>query len=229
MGHCLQGDNMKIFHIGEEEIYSFEWDYINSNMYIICGNGLALAVDPVDTEEVRRFLLEKNPQKITVLLTHEHFDHISGVNWIRENFETEVCCSQACAKRICLASKNLSDKSDVIVMFNPGLQNNNLHIEPFECKADIVFEDRFLINWNGNNINIISTPGHSQGSVCIFFENKFVFTGDTLLEYPTITRLPGGDKSIFFKETLPFLKSRIDPNATIFPGHGKCLKIGDID
>ncbi len=155
-----------------------------------------------------RIKVKIKPQKITALLTHEHFDHINGINWMLENFDIDVCCSRACAERICSASKNLSDKSDVIVMFNSSLQKKNLHIKPFECKAGIVFEDEFFLSWNDNQISIISTPGHSPGSVCIFWEDKFVFTGDTLLQYPTITRLPGGNKKIFLERTVPFLKKK---------------------
>lgn len=218
---------MKIFNIGGENVYSFEWDLVNSNMYLVYHNSLTLIVDPIYTKKAEKFLFKIKPQKITALLTHEHFDHINGINWMRENFDTEVCCSQACAERICSSSKNLSDKSDVIIMFNSSLQKRNLHIAPFECKSDIVFEDEFLLNWNGSKISIISTPGHSPGSVCIFFDNKFVFTGDTLLQYPTITRLPGGNKKIFLEQTMPFLKKQIEMGLTVFPGHGEPFGFND--
>lgn len=218
---------MKIFNMGEEKVYSLEWNLINSNMYLIYQNKLALVIDPIYTKEIEDFLLQINPRKITALLTHEHFDHINGVNWLRKNFDTEVCCSKACAERICSASKNLSDKADVIIMFNEDLHQKELYIKPFECEADITFEDTFLLNWNDKKINIISTPGHSPGSVCIFLMNKYVFTGDTLLPYPTITRLPGGNKKIFFEQTIPLLKKQTGRGLTAFPGHGEPFAFDD--
>lgn len=217
---------MNTYEIGSEEIYSFQWDWIDSNMYLIICDDEALVVDPVDTDEAKQFMKKANVKSVLVLITHEHFDHISGVNWLRDNFDTKVCCQKFCAERISSAKTNLSDKSEVISMFNKKFENNR-YIEPFECKADIIYADEYNFAWHNLNIRIISTPGHSPGSVCIFCNNKFAFTGDTLLKYPIITRFPGGSRKVYDDITIPILKKYADLNLVAFPGHGESFYMSE--
>ncbi len=54
-------------------------------------------LDPCVSEEAKEYLQSENVEEIIVLLTHEHYDHISGINWLRESFKrTKVICSEAC-------------------------------------------------------------------------------------------------------------------------------------
>ena len=55
---------MKNFNIGKESIYSFEWNLIDSNMYLIYREGLALIVDPIYTEETKKFLFKPKSAKL---------------------------------------------------------------------------------------------------------------------------------------------------------------------
>lgn len=219
---------MTEYNIGSNKLYYFRWNMIDSNMYIIIKNNRALIIDPVYTAESSNFILEANPTDITVLPTHEHFDHINGINHLREHFDTKVCCVRPCAERICSPKTNLSDKSEVIAMFNPEVGMKNIHIDPFECEADVILDNSCVFRWEGININVELTPGHSPGSVCIFLDEKFAFTGDTLLEYKTITRLPGGSKKALCETTMPMLEKRLNSDYVIFPGHGKSFIYGSI-
>lgn len=45
-------------------------------------------------------LEEKQIKNIEILLTHEHPDHISGLPWLKENFNTQIICTNACAAAI---------------------------------------------------------------------------------------------------------------------------------
>lgn len=219
---------MTEYNINKNKLYRFQWDMIDSNMYIIIKNNRALVIDPVCTPEACEFILKAAPTDITALPTHEHFDHINGINFLKEHFNTKVCCIRSCAERICSQKTNLSDKSEVIAMFNPAIEKKNIHIEPFECKADVILDNSSSFQWENININIEHTPGHSLGSACIFLDEKYAFTGDTLLEYKTITRLPGGNKEDYCKFTIPLLKKRLNSDFIIFPGHGNSFQYGGI-
>ena len=207
-------------------ILRFDWDFIASHMYVIRDKNDALIVDPVDTDEVRNYITNENVRSCTVLLTHEHYDHISGVELLRDFCVCNVICSRICADNIRSSRKNHSDKADVIGIFNSALPTQ--HIEPFVCEADTFFDDRMQFIWHGHEINIFATPGHSEGSVCIVLDGEYMFSGDTLLEVPTITRLPGGNRNDFMTVSLPKLRELRFCVKRVFPGHGETASLDEL-
>ena len=61
-------------------------------MYVtVSGNG-ALVIDPNVSENALSYLTENNIECITVLLTHEHYDHTSGLTWLCGKFKSTVIC-----------------------------------------------------------------------------------------------------------------------------------------
>lgn len=202
-----------------QKLYCFVWDFIDSNMYIMLNSDSALIVDPIYTEEVEMFLRENNTKFAYVILTHEHFDHINGLNFLRGLFPVAVYCHKVCAMNIENPAKNLSDKIDVLTMDNPVF-SGKLKIAPFSCKADVTFDDEMDIQWETYRIHMFSTPGHTPGSICAVLNDKYMFTGDTLLSIPTLTRCPSGNKRIFIDSTLSKLKNLENKINLILPGHG---------
>ena len=96
----------------------------------------------------------------------------------------------------------------------------NMNIQSYSCKADETFDNDYEFMWEGHKIILKETPGHSQGSICILFDDDKMFSGDTLVTgFSTITRLPGGSKKMFNEVTVPFLQS-LDKNIMVYPGHG---------
>ena len=75
-------------------IQRYVFPYIDSNMYILAENKEALVIDPHISAEADRYLRENQVEKVTILLTHEHFDHISGIPWFRKHYDTKVICQQ---------------------------------------------------------------------------------------------------------------------------------------
>ena len=78
-------------------------DLLVSNMYILESNGRYILIDPC----VAEIDIDDNCVDY-ILLTHEHYDHISGVNHWKERTNATVLCSKNCAKNISNPSKNLS-------------------------------------------------------------------------------------------------------------------------
>ena len=74
-------------------------------------------------------------------------------------------------------------------------------------------------------IRVISTPGHSQGSVCFLCNDEFLLTGDTLFAdgYGRYD-LYGGDGEILFA-SLASLRT-LPPSLPIYPGHGESTHLG---
>lgn len=74
--------------------------------------------------------------------------------------------------------------------------------------------------WEDYQFRFFLTPGHTSGSICILLDDRFLFTGDSLVNgYKTITRFPTGSQEEYKRVTIPFLESQPE-NREIFPGHG---------
>ena len=158
-------------------INTYSFYPIDSNMYVILENKKALIIDPCVSEEAKEYLKSEQVKEILVLLTHEHYDHISGVNWLRECFpQVKVFCSEACANGIVKPTRNLSAYYEIL--FSSKEEEireyvKNMDVQPYSCQADETYEGRKEWNWEGHKIVMQETPGHSKGSsgilICICF------------------------------------------------------------
>ncbi|RIX52043.1 MBL fold metallo-hydrolase [Paenibacillus nanensis] len=210
-----------LFQITDCETYSYAFAPVDSRMYVVISNDKALIIDPCVDADALQLLKKNNIADIIVLLTHEHYDHISGINWLRENIGCRVIAIDQCAQNLPDSKRNFSSHFDAIVpFFSPEPKIENTKIQPYSCNADETFSDYKCFDWENHKIEIFHSPGHSDGSVCILIDDIFVFSGDSLIKgKQTITRLPGGSKKKFADITLPFLRS-LPKASVIFPGHG---------
>jgi len=215
---------MQKINIDGTKIYKFEWNYVNSNMYVIEKENSVLVIDSIETEEVKKFWENRKNfvTNVTVILTHEHFDHIYGLNYLRNNFPCMVISSTLCSDNITDTKKNLSEYSDFMKQMNEELEKSKMDISPFICKpADIIFKYEINRVWMGHDLQLIQTPGHTQGSICVIFDGKIVFTGDSLLRKQIITKLPGGSKKDYMNVTRKKLLTLSKQVEIVCPGHGE--------
>lgn len=214
------------------EIIRYEFRPINSNMYVIPGKNSAIIIDPCISEEALLMLKERGIKHVLMLLTHEHYDHISGVNWWKEMITSDVLCSVACNERICDPRQNLSAHYDVLFLFQSKEvqeESKGFNFEPFSCYATQTFEGDYHLEWEGHEFDLTETPGHSPGSCCIVFDKTKCFTGDSLiLGLKTCTRLPKGNRKVFNEMKENYLK-KLPEDCIIYPGHGVPFSIKDVD
>lgn len=213
------------------KFHRYELDYIKSNMYVMIENKEALIIDPNISREAQDFLMNQDIEKGTILLTHEHFDHTTGVNMLKNSFPCCLICKDKCAENIASSKKN---RPLSLLMLKGNGDKENIRkffdsFELYECKADICFDNYYEFMWRQYNVRIWAAPGHSPGSVCIEFGDDYVFTGDSLIpDIPVITRYPGGSENEFISVTLPYLRG-IQPNAYIMPGHGMPCRMEELE
>ena len=179
--------------------------YYGENCYIVYdGNGGKCAViDPASSDVISAMeKLSLTPE--FVLLTHGHFDHISGVNEFLEKYNVPVYIHEEDAELLADGYKNASSLligTTVNVKAKPRILRDGDELLLGELK-----------------INVMHTPGHTRGCVC-YFCGDAVFTGDTVFAYDRgRTDLYGGDESTIInsiKMLMPLLKGK-----TIYPGHG---------
>lgn len=190
-------------------IHSFKNSPIDSVSYLIWNenNGKSFIIDPGTENDTRitDFLKEKNLILEYIVLTHEHFDHILGVNFLRECFKNiQIISSGKTSDRLPNPKKNLS------IFHN----QTRLIVE----KADIIIEEGSL-DLIGKRFDFFSTPGHTDSSISIKYKNNF-FSGDFLLiGERVVTNLPTGSK-VQYQKTLEQYNTMLE-GMTIFPGHGK--------
>lgn len=210
-------------------VYRYTYNLINSNMYIILGMETAMMIDCIQNQEALDLLKIHNIKRLYVILTHEHYDHIQGVNFYRNYFECLVMGSEDALKAIGDPKKNLAAYLESIVLFKNlpvGWRDTYNIPADYRCIGDVVLQDNQVYEWETMRFRIVYTPGHSRGSICIDIDGRYVFTGDSLIPGETvILRLPGGNKKDYRLITRPYLE-HIDNNSVIFPGHGECTTRG---
>lgn len=178
---------------------------LENNCYLITDekSGLSALVDCTeDSAKMRDFIGSAKLQYI--LLTHGHYDHITGVKGISELTGAKVVISNEDAPM--LSSTRLS-----LAAFCGGFHES--------CQADIMVSDGWEILLGESVIKVISTPGHTKGGVCYLCDDK-LFTGDTLFFCSCgRTDFPGGS----VPEMLESLKklSVLEGDYNVYPGHDR--------
>ncbi len=214
------------------EIKRYPFRPIDSSMYVMCGNDSAIIIDPCESEKALSEVRKVGVEKIIILLTHEHYDHISGVDWWKKKYPCEIICSKACGERIKDPKRNASAHYDALFLFQPKHiqeEAKKLNFHAFSCEATITFSGSYILDWAGHHFEIQETPGHSPGSCCILMDGKNCFTGDTLLQgSKTITRLPSGNR-VVFRETVESYLKKLPADCEIYPGHGNHFSIKEVN
>lgn len=213
-----------LYAIGEYPLYRFELPVIKSNMYILPIGQTCLVVDPCKSREAEQVFRSLGIKECLVLLTHEHYDHISGVNWLRDLAKCKVVCSKICGERICDPKKNHAAFFEALFLGRDEQTQKEASefTDPnYSCQADAAYAGSFEFGWHDMKIELVEAPGHSPGSQIIRLKEKYYFTGDYLIPgEEVITRLPGGSKRTYETVTRPYLE-KIDSGSFIFPGHGQ--------
>ena len=174
-----------------------------TNCYLLCDEQakVCAVIDPGDEAGRIAEAVERSGCQLRyVLLTHGHYDHFTGLAGLLEKYDVPVYIHPADAEE--------------------GRNN------PWSLKFPRL--DEAHQRWYGEGdtltlgsliIHVLSTPGHSKGSVCLLVENV-ILAGDTLF-YGSCGRtdFPGGD----YKEMLLSLArlARLEGNYKVYPGHDR--------
>ena len=183
-----------------------------TNCYVVSDEqGNVLLIDPACSNEYEQQQLKNYlNRQLAIIATHGHLDHLWGAKWATEQWNTPVLMHEA---DIPLAQA-MQQQYD---MFGIRRQPSAFSIQPIE---NYKFE---IIN---HNFEILSTPGHTPGSISLYFpEEKVLFSGDTLFQMGYgRTDLPGGNYGLLL-DSLERLFS-LPSDVRVYPGHGEPTTIG---
>ena len=198
------------------ELYNLYPGSWNSNCYVLIGGEQdekrAAVIDPsADANTILRFIQEKNAVLELIVLTHGHFDHIESIDALRDASNATVCIHKD-------DNEMLSDGRKNAYAFFFG---KDRRWRP----AERLLEDGDLLSIGNEVMKVISTPGHSKGSICLLCGNILI-TGDTIFAngYGRYD-LHGGNPSALRDSLLGL--GKLDGNLTIYPGHGESARLAD--
>ncbi len=187
---------------------------IQENCYIIQAQGRedCVVVDPGDEYPKLKAAVGDRPVG-AVFLTHGHFDHIMAAGELARDFGAPVYVGAEDAEML-----NDIKKCDYMGML--GLEQADwpvIEATPFTASLQV----------GGMDFTVLSTPGHSRGSVCLYLEDEAVlFSGDTLFRagYGRLD-LYGGKVSAMLRSLKRLFTL---PGAVkVYPGHGDATTIGE--
>ena len=195
------------------KIIAMEVGVIGTNCYLIINEEqkTGVVIDPGgDAEQILEKIRQKGIAIEAIFLTHGHSDHIMAVDEVREATGAKVYISEADAGMLTKASSNLS------IYMGAGR----------EFKAtDEFLVDGETITAAGLKFQVVATPGHTKGGVCLVCGDT-VFCGDTIFsESIGRTDLPGGS----YSQILHSIKTKImvlPDEMKLLPGHGPATTIG---
>lgn len=184
------------------EIKLIQSMFIDCNCYLINYNNKTIIIDPcIDVKTLKKYNVNNVE---AILITHGHIDHIIFLEQLVKEYKCKVYLTKKCLEKVYDDNLNLS------VMFNYPL-----NIDKGIIEYQIITDNQVIID--ELNIKCITTPGHTDCSVCFLLDND-LFTGDTLFHRSVgRTDFPTGN-SLELRNSLKKILS-FNKNFTIYPGH----------
>ena len=186
------------------KVHSFVVGALAENAYVVeTKDKNAIVIDPGDQPaRMINFLSGHGLNPIYCLLTHGHFDHIAGAHEV-QNLGAKIYMHEKDLFKI-----NQSDSMASML---------GISVQPFI--VDKVIKNEETINIEDFSIQVIYTPGHTEGGVCYLIENN-LFSGDTLFK-DSFGRVDFFDSSPDKMISSLLKLYKLNGDIIVYPGHGE--------
>lgn len=203
------------------KISRFTMNPFGMNCYILWSapGGECIVIDPgmmtsSEQEMITSFIDGNNLTVKHLLLTHCHVDHAFAARWLATHYGVEV---EAGAQEEVIARQLPTQAARF-----------GLKIDLTPLTIDRVLADGDEIDFAGEKIQVLETPGHSPGSLSFYCpDSAVVFTGDAVFQGSIgRTDLLGGSFTVLINS----IKSKIlslPPDTVIAPGHGDTTSVSE--
>jgi glyoxylase-like metal-dependent hydrolase (beta-lactamase superfamily II) len=172
----------------------------------------AMVIDPGDdVEDVLEIVRKHNLQVKQIVITHAHIDHVGGAMKLRAATGAPILLNQNDYALL----KLLDLQATWIGMASPG-----------EVKIDQTIGPSDTVKAGSLIADVLHTPGHTEGSICLYFApEKKLIAGDTLFAGSIgRTDLPGGS----FEKIINSIHEKVltlPGDTVVIPGHGPSTTI----
>lgn len=200
-------------------IKRFIFNNFQVNTYILHNEkGECLIIDPAcysreEEKQITDFIESNHLTLVKTINTHNHIDHILGNPFIKDTYNIPLLAHQS-------GDIFLKSAFDSAAAFGFILKE--------VVSPDAFIDEGDVIELGSDLLQVIYTPGHADGSICLYSEaDKFVITGDALFKDSIgRTDLPTGDFEVLNKNIKEKLFT-LPPDTLVYPGHGPATTIGD--
>ena len=173
----------------------------------------AMVIDPGDDiDQIVALLDELRLQVKQIVITHAHIDHVGGAMQLKARTGAPILLN--------------SNDADLLKMLD--IQASWIGVaDPGKVQIDSELSAGQKIAAGGHSATVLHTPGHTEGSVCLYFPaEKLLIAGDTLFARSIgRTDLPGGS----FQKIIRSLHNQVltlPEETRVIPGHGPDTTIG---
>jgi len=201
------------------EIEQFTFNAFQENSYLLidADSKDCIIIDPgcskpAEDLQLLNYIEEQRLHPVRLINTHCHIDHVLGNKLIADKYNLSLEAHQ-------LEVPVLASCATVAQMYGIAYTASPL-ISTF-------LEEGETITLGNTQIDILLTPGHSPGSICLVSKSeKWVIGGDVLfLGSIGRTDLPGGNYDTLMGSIIAKLMP-LDDETTVYSGHGPSTTIG---
>lgn len=185
---------------------------ILTNCYIVEDGGKVLVIDPGDDLTMIVADIHARPVE-QIVVTHAHWDHVGSLSGLADVTGAPVAMSAADAALV------------------DGVANQDGH--DLDRGYGVPHVDRILhdgdeLTLGSKVFTVIETPGHSEGSICLYCaEDGVLFSGDTLFSGGRFGRTDFENGSMEkMIETLSTKFVDIPDDVIVYPGHEGASTMG---
>ncbi len=174
----------------------------------------AMVIDPgADVSEILAIVARHHLQVKQIVVTHAHLDHVGGAMELKAATGAPILLNENDAALVAM----LPSQAQWLGMRDPG-----------KVKIDASPKSGDKVKAGALSGEILLTPGHTEGSLCLYFEpQKTLIAGDTLFAGSIgRTDLPGGS----YEKILRSLHTKVlelPDDVTVVTGHGPLTTIGE--
>ncbi len=174
----------------------------------------AMVIDPGDNiDDVLALVRKHNLQVKQIVITHAHIDHVGGAMKLRAATGAPILLNQNDYALL----KMLDVQAAWLGMLAPG-----------KVEIDRSITTGETVSAGSLSASVLHTPGHTEGSICLYFpQQKKLIAGDTLFAGSIgRTDLPGGDTRKIL-HSLHNVVLALPDDTIVVPGHGELTTVGD--
>ena len=194
------------------------WEQVIS--YLIMGREAAVLLDTgMGIADIHELVGRLTDKPVTVVNSHYHWDHI-GDNHRFEHIAIHT--AEASLLELPPPEGMLLEAMRPENFWGPmpeGFNPTDYRVQP--SKADRLLREGDVLGMGGRRLEVLHTPGHSQGSICLLSEDEgMLFTGDTVYAGPLYAHFEESDFQEY-RETMERLSAMAGKLRLVLPSHNE--------